>query len=61
MIGAKGAEIKIYDFYEAVAALQRMETARWRRPNNAMNWGIVAAREWKHLVRDDALSNRSGK
>jgi hypothetical protein len=57
MIGAKGVEIKIYDFREAVAALQRMETARWRRPNKAMNWGIVAAREWNLPVRHDALSN----
>lgn len=43
-VGAKGAEQQYDDFYEALQALARMNVARWRRPNNAGNWGIVRAR-----------------
>lgn len=43
-IGAKGAEKQYSDFYEALAALAKMDVARWRRRNSAGNWGIVRAR-----------------
>ncbi len=43
-VGAKGSEEQHRDFYEALAALTRMDVARWRRRNGAGNWGIVRAR-----------------
>lgn len=43
-IGAKGAEEPHHDFYAALAALAKMDVARWRRRNAAGNWGIVRAR-----------------
>ena len=46
-IGEKGSEIKYESFDEALKALGRMKTARWRRPNAKGNWGIVSAVEWR--------------
>jgi hypothetical protein len=43
-VGAKGMEEQHHDFYGALAALARMDVARWRRRNAAGNWGIVRAR-----------------
>lgn len=43
-VGAKGSEEQHRDFYEALAALAKMDVARWRRRNDAGNWGIVRAR-----------------
>ncbi|MGG5890699.1 hypothetical protein ACLF3G_26750 [Falsiroseomonas sp. HC035] len=43
-IGAKGSEEQHHDFYEALAALAKMDVARWRRRNAVGNWGIVRAR-----------------
>jgi hypothetical protein len=43
-IGAKGEEVHYHDFYEALAALAKLDVARWRRRNSAGNWGIVRAR-----------------
>lgn len=43
-IGAKGSEEQHRDFYGALAALAKMDIARWRRRNSAGNWGIVRAR-----------------
>jgi hypothetical protein len=43
-VGAKGEEEQYRDFYEALAALARMDVARWRRPNEFGNWGTVRAR-----------------
>lgn len=50
-IGAKGAEIRVAGFEEALARLCRMDTPRWRRPNPAGNWGIVSGCGWKALSR----------
>lgn len=46
-VGAKGSELKFDDFDEALKALRKMATPRWRRPNAAGNWGIVCGLEWK--------------
>lgn len=43
-VGAKGFEEQHRDFYAALTALAKMDVARWRRRNNAGNWGIVRAR-----------------
>lgn len=48
-VGAKGSEQQIEGFYEALAILEDMEVARWRRPNRTGNWGIVSARHWKEV------------
>lgn len=48
-IGAKGAEMRIASFEDALAELQRMEKPRWRRPNSAGNWGIVSGCGWKKM------------
>ena len=36
-------------FSEALEYLRSMETAKWRRPNSAGNWGIVSAVKWDKL------------
>jgi hypothetical protein len=46
-IGEKGSETRYKSFDEALQALSKMKTARWRRPNAKGNWGIVAAVEWR--------------
>jgi hypothetical protein len=40
-VGPKGAERKFSLFEEALAFLRTLATPRWRRPNQAGNWGIV--------------------
>lgn len=51
MIGAKGYEVQHTTFNDALRALQKMATPRWRRPNDAGNWGIVSGRNWKRVER----------
>src|SRR5690606_19444788 len=46
-IGAKGEELVVDSYAEALAQLRLMDVPRWRRPNAKGNWGIVAAVEWK--------------
>jgi hypothetical protein len=48
-IGEKGSEIQATSFEEALAALQRMPTPYWRRPNASGHWGIVAGVRWERL------------
>ncbi|MEB0062288.1 helix-turn-helix transcriptional regulator [Pseudomonas sp. RTC3] len=45
-VGDKGAEIRLGSFEEALAYLERMPVAKWRRPNDAGNLGIVSAVRW---------------
>lgn len=53
-IGAKGAEQTFEDFEEALSALSRMATPRWRRPNSESQiWGIVSGQTWKRVRRAD--------
>ena len=54
IIGGKGDERPVKDFDEALAALSKMETPRWRRPNNESQiWGIVTGQTWKRVRRAD--------
>ena len=46
-VGEKGAEQKIGSYEEALHYLRKMDKAKWRRPNNNGNWGIVSAVSWK--------------
>lgn len=55
-IGAKDHETPKYSFEEALEALQKMATPRWRRPNDAGNWGIVSGRDWKRIERRQLFS-----
>jgi hypothetical protein len=55
-IGAKGEEVPHAIFEDALAALHKMATPRWRRPNNAGNWGIVSGRDWKRIERRQLFS-----
>ncbi len=58
-IGAKGEEITVHDYFEALRALKEMRPARWRRPNTEGNWGIVRGQpNWRIMRRaeiDDLL------
>jgi hypothetical protein len=56
MIGAKGDEVRHATFEAALVALQKMATPRWRRPNDAGNWGIVSGRDWKRVERRQLMS-----
>jgi hypothetical protein len=56
MIGAKGDEVPHATFEAALVALQKMATPRWRRPNDAGNWGIVSGRDWKRIERRQLMS-----
>ncbi|MGA0587729.1 hypothetical protein ACO2Q2_11450 [Dyella sp. KRB-257] len=48
-IGAKGEEIRVDSFPDALEALRKMKVPRWRRPNPQGNWGIVSGMAWKRL------------
>lgn len=53
-IGPKGAELIVADFDEAVALLAKMDTPRWRRPNDGSGlWGIVSGQSWKRVRKSD--------
>lgn len=52
-IGPKGDEKYYLDIYEALSALKKMETAKWRRPNANGIPGIVSVSEWKPISRAD--------
>ena len=54
-IGAKGAEVYVTDYFEALGLLSRQATPRWRRPNEAGNWGIVSAVSWERVRRADLV------
>lgn len=49
-VGDKGSERIIATFEQALDFLRRMPVARWRRPNDAGNWGIVTGVEWASVV-----------
>lgn len=52
-IGPKGDERVIEKFDEALSELQKMQTARWRRPNENGNWGIVVAAGWRRISKQE--------
>ena len=45
-VGGKSAELRFGSFDEALAYLKTMPVAKWRRPNDAGNWGLVSAVRW---------------
>ncbi|OEC50640.1 MULTISPECIES: helix-turn-helix domain-containing protein [unclassified Pseudomonas] len=45
-VGEKGGEIRLTSFEDAVEHLRQMPVAKWRRPNDAGNWGLVSAVRW---------------
>jgi hypothetical protein len=51
-IGEKGEEERCETYEQALARLQSMAIARWRRPNENDNWGIVSAIEWRRIDRN---------
>lgn len=52
-VGSKGNEIKIDNYDEALKYLTEMSLAKWRRPNNVGNYGIVSAVAWKRIKRSE--------
>ena len=46
-VGEKGDEQKFRSFEDALHYLRNMNKAKWRRPNDKGNWGIVSAVEWR--------------
>lgn len=51
-IGGKGDVQIVESFDEALLMLSKMETPRWRRPNNeSQKWGIVTGQTWKRVRR----------
>lgn len=50
-VGAKGEEVKFTDYFEALAALVKMPTPRWRRPNANGIPGIVAGVRFDRVSR----------
>lgn len=48
-IGAKGEEVDIPGFEEALARLNAMPVPRWRRPNEKGIWGIVSGVSWQRI------------
>jgi transcriptional regulator with XRE-family HTH domain len=53
-VGEKNAERRFSTFEEALEYLRAMPVARWRRPNDAGNWGLVSAVRWGRLSSPDA-------
>lgn len=49
-VGEKSAELRFGSFEEALAYLRTMPVAKWRRPNDAGNWGLVSAVRWGQQV-----------
>lgn len=48
-VGEKDNELSFDSFDRALEYLRIMPVAKWRRPNDAGNWGIVAAARWGTL------------
>ncbi|MGA8147721.1 MAG: hypothetical protein WB870_09115 [Gallionellaceae bacterium] len=48
-VGEKGHEQTFDSFDCALEYLRAMPVAKWRRPNEAGNWGIVSAVRWATL------------
>jgi ASCH domain len=48
-VGEKDNELSFDSFDHALEYLREMPVAKWRRPNDSGNWGIVAAARWGTL------------
>ncbi|EKS6930800.1 helix-turn-helix domain-containing protein [Enterobacter bugandensis] len=49
VVGDKASQKRFATFSEALEHLRSMERAKWRRPNQSGNWGIVSAVRWDRL------------
>ncbi|QCZ94377.1 hypothetical protein [Salinimonas iocasae] len=56
-VGEKGNEQYFESFIEARNHLLFMTQAKWRRPNEKGNFGIVSAAEWKFVPKEEVLKN----
>jgi hypothetical protein len=56
-IGPKGSELKVETFAEALTQLVQMPLAKWRRPNQSGNFGLVSAVEWKRVKKSELEVN----
>jgi hypothetical protein len=54
-VGEKGSQQYFESLIEARNFLLTMQKARWRRPNANGGFGIVSAKEWRFINRDDVL------
>jgi hypothetical protein len=48
-VGEKGSEESFDDYQKALAKLQSMPVAKWRRANDQGNAGIVSAIDWRRM------------
>ncbi len=48
-VGKKDCELTFDSFHYALEYLRTMPVAKWRRPNESGNWGIVSAVCWGAL------------
>lgn len=57
-VGEKYAELRYSSFEEALGYLKTMPVAKWRRPNDAGNWGLVSAVRWGSLKSTSQLKGK---
>lgn len=58
-VGEKGWEVSFQNFEAALDHLREMPVAKWRRPNDKGNWGVVAAVSWVELDQVEGGSFKS--
>lgn len=56
-VGDKGSEQYFESFREARNELLMMDQAKWRRPNEKGNFGIVSGVEWKFIPKAEVLNS----
>jgi transcriptional regulator with XRE-family HTH domain len=57
-VGEKNAELRFSSFGEALKYLKTMQVAKWRRPNDAGNWGLVSAVRWGKAEKPKSTSRQ---
>lgn len=55
-VGEKGGEVRFESFEDALEHLRNMPLAKWRRPNDAGNWGLVSAVRWGRAEKPKSTS-----
>lgn len=48
-VGERSSETAFTEFEDALKYLKTMDVAKWRRPNQNGNWGIVSAVKWDYI------------
>ena len=48
-VGERSGETAFTEFEDALKYLKTMDVAKWRRPNQNGNWGIVSAVKWDYI------------